>query len=361
MTDHELDRLIARANPYGDETVANLPAAGADAELLEEIVSTPTTSVRLLEHTTPRPPRRWRRRPALLAAAAVAAIVAVGGVVLPGGGGGPVASAPAYAASVIAVAEANPRLLLDEPGWSVSYVAEFTAAQGEMRISNGHRYLELNWRPAGQYRLYLDDRSHEMTATPIMLLGQTGSMFSYNAEDFTTILPPRGQNFLEIRGTFLSETEYRRLIAKLYPVDVNTWLDALPESVVRPEQKAAVITEILADIPVPKGFDARKLNTDTTTERYHVGARVTGAVTCAWVDQWAKAKKSGDAAGVQEAVDAMRSARSWKILREMDAQGDYPEVVWEFADAVVNGTLVIGKSSNPKAMSTEDTKPALGC
>jgi hypothetical protein len=32
MTDHELDRLIARANPYGDETVANLPAAGAGAE-----------------------------------------------------------------------------------------------------------------------------------------------------------------------------------------------------------------------------------------------------------------------------------------------------------------------------------------
>jgi hypothetical protein len=30
MNDHELDQLIARANPYGDDTVRRLPAGAAE-------------------------------------------------------------------------------------------------------------------------------------------------------------------------------------------------------------------------------------------------------------------------------------------------------------------------------------------
>jgi hypothetical protein len=33
MNDHELDQLIARANPYGDDTVRRLPAGAAGGDV----------------------------------------------------------------------------------------------------------------------------------------------------------------------------------------------------------------------------------------------------------------------------------------------------------------------------------------
>ncbi|MCW2897815.1 MAG: hypothetical protein JWO67_80 [Streptosporangiaceae bacterium] len=42
MNDHELDQLIARANPYGDDTVRRLPAGAAESDLLEEIMTSRT-------------------------------------------------------------------------------------------------------------------------------------------------------------------------------------------------------------------------------------------------------------------------------------------------------------------------------
>ncbi len=89
-------------------------------------------------------------------------------------------------------------------------------------------------------------------------------MFRYGrSTDFTTLLPPKGPNFLEIRADVGSEQAYRDLIAKLHAVDVNTWLDALPDSFVLPSERSAVVDEMLADIPVPPGFDREQLNRGT--------------------------------------------------------------------------------------------------
>lgn len=336
MNDRDLDRLVARANPFGDDAVKELPTGGAESDLLEEIVRTV-------------PIRRMNMR-LIVAAAAAVMLVALGGIFLPGGGG-PASPPPAYAAEVVAVAEANQRLLVDSPDWRVTNVPEFTVTTGEMIFSNGRAELSVHWRKASEHRSFADDRAASASSTKkVELLGQTGTRYRYgDSARYTTILAPKGPNFLEIDGNLGSEKAYQDLVAKLHPVDVNTWLAAMPESVVKPADAQKAITEMLSDIPVPAGFDPRSVNDQATRDRYQLGAMVTGAVTCAWFDQWTKAKKQGDAKRVQEAVTALGTSRSWKVLHEMNSEGDWPEVLWELTGKVGNGQDPTGY------------KEALGC
>jgi hypothetical protein len=43
---------------------------------------------------------------------------------------------------------------------------------------------------------------------------------------------------------------------------------------------------------------------------------------------------AGDTERIKQAVDAMKTSHSWKILREMGPEGGYPEFVSEYADAI---------------------------
>jgi hypothetical protein len=337
MNDQELDRLIAQANPFGTDTVRQLPVAGAESDLLEDILTTTTTAAAAVEQ-----PRRPRRRRGLLVAAAAAVIAAgvgIGGALFPDGN--PAAPPSAYAAEVVAVAEANPRLLLDKPGWKVVKIGQFSKETGEMQLSDGKQSLSVHWRPGNLYQQYLDDRSHGNAKQPIELLGQQGTLFLYSGSksDYATILPAKGVNFLEIRGNVGSEPAYRDLLAALKPVDVNTWLDALPESVVKPADTAKVVTEMLADIKVPAGFDPKPLQEIGVADRYELGANVTSAVTCSWIKEWEKAKAAGDTAGIKTAVSAMAGSRSWKVLLEMQKTGAFASSIWETADAMAKDKL----------------------
>lgn len=328
MKNEEFDQLLARANPFGDDSVRRLPVDAVASDLLEDLMTS----------TAPTPELRPNRRPRIivLAAAAAVIVIALTGVFFPRGN--PAAPTSAYGAEVLKVAEANQRLLLDAPGWKVSRVDEFTAEQGEMSFTNGKQELAVHWRPATEYQGYFDDRAYGNTKEPIELLGQKGTMFRYaGTTDFTTILPVKGKNFLEIRANVGSEAAYRELIGKLEPVGVEEWLDAMPASAVKPAENTKVVDGMLADLPVPAGFDKSGLYKQTVSDRYQVGARVSGAVTCAWLNQWTAAKKSGDQAKLTEATDAMKTSRGWKVLKEMDKEGDYPDVIWEYADQIAKG------------------------
>jgi hypothetical protein len=328
MTNDEFDRLLARANPFDGDTVRQLPVDAAASDLLEDILTSTAPTPEL------RPNRR--RRILVFAAAAAVIVIALTGVFFPRGN--PAAPTSAYGAEVLKVAEANQRLLLDLPGWKVSRVDEFTAEEGEMEFANGSKGLAVHWRPADAHASFLDDRANGNKQQPIELLGQKGTLFQYaGSTDFTTILPPKGKNFLEIRANVGSEAAYRELIEKLKPVGVEEWLDAMPASAVKPAENTKVVDEMLAGLPIPDGFDKSGLYRQTVSDRYQVGARVTGAVTCGWLDQWTAAKKSGDKAKVAEAADALKGSRGWKVLQEMDKEGDYPEVIWEYADQIAKG------------------------
>ena len=57
-------------------------------------------------------------------------------------------------------------------------------------------------------------------------------------------------------------TRSRPMLASLHEVDVDTWLSAMPASVVQPAQQAEAVDEMLAGIPLPPGFDPASIRDD---------------------------------------------------------------------------------------------------
>jgi hypothetical protein len=157
----------------------------------------------------------------------------------------------------------------------------------------------------------------------------------------------------------ISLDRYRRLLGSLREVSVDAWLGAMPASVVLPKESESVVDEMLADMTLPPGFDRGGLGTgDAVRDRYQLGARVAGAVACAWIRIWADARAAGDTAAADEAVDAMQGSRRWAILREMSAEGAYPEVLWDFADAMKGNGRIMGGRGMDVAEAYEE---GLGC
>lgn len=277
-----------------------------------------------------------------LAVATVAILVGIGSI---GGGSG---DQPTFAAAAIRVAQANPRLLVTEPGWSVTSADEFKPESGQMTFADGTHELELDWYPARWYHSYYRDRSEvDNTPTMLTLLGQRARMVQYGSRpDFATMLPPQGKVFVEIRGDLGSRQAYLTAIRSLRPVDVDTWLSAMPATVVSPTERAAAVDEMLKGIPLPQGFDASRLRSGgSVLDRYQLGARVTGTVACKWVEQWAQARSDGDAARAAEAVQAMSTARSWPILGEMASQGGWPGAIRS-----IGANMAAGDKSLPNSV-----------
>ncbi|MEU4191581.1 hypothetical protein AB0E69_06770 [Kribbella sp. NPDC026611] len=333
MNEYEIDHLIAGADPFGDRSV---PAPSAAADLVEELMTT----------TAPTPEvRRSRRRPILIAVAAAAAIaIAVTGALFPHGN--PAAPAPAYAAEARAVAENNPRLLLGDP-WKISRVGDFTRSNGKLAFSDGKHEVILTWHPS---KLYADTLAELADAGPkqaVTVLNAPATRFQYSGRtEYTTILPVHGSTFVDIRADLGSEAAYQQMMAKIRAVDVDTWLGAMPASAVKPADRAKVVAEVFDGIPVPKGFDRKAFEKGDLSDRYQIGAEVTGHVTCAWLDQW----RTGDPARKREARDALATAHSWKILQEMKAEGEYSTVLWEITDKLVQHN-----------QAAQDYQQALGC
>lgn len=290
---------------------------------------------------------RWagRRRPALRIGALAAALVAISATaiaVLIGLDSPREPDRPAFAAAAVRVAEANPRLLVTESGWSVSYAnLIFGPAHGEMYFSDGENELELNWTPAKDYRLFMRDRTNgSAEAEEISLLGRRATLFRYGGTEFTTILRPQGEVFVEVRGDLGSRARYLEVLRSLERTDVDTWLAALPPDVVQPGERASAVDEMLEGIPLPPGFDPEDLEAGgpgNVSDRYQLAAHVTQAVICGWLDRWTEAKTTGDGDAEQEAVEAISSSKDWPVLQEIATEGGWSQSVWETADWVAAG------------------------
>jgi len=321
LTDTELDALVARGAPVADEDLARIP----------------------LETLRPTPPRRRRRLARPLAGAFAAAALAVGGVFVVAAGDGE-QTGTAWAAPLVKLANNSPLLLLDAPGWKVTRADEYDEApsevvEGEMTFTDAAgRNADLHWR-AGDLRDWQKDRAHD---APLVrqreVLGQRAQVSRYAQSNDYTALWRDGERVLEFRTQAASLAEFERLLGALERVDVDAWLSAMPASVIKSADRATVVREMLADIAQPPGFDAKKLEQgELLKDRYQLGAAVAGAVACAWIARWDAARKRGDDATATAAAAAMQGSRDWKILGEMKADGDYPEVLWDYADAMRGG------------------------
>src|SRR3954453_17625267 len=106
----------------------------------------------------------------------------------------------------------------------------------------------------------------------------------------------------------------------------------MPAKVEKAADLKDTVREMLAGIPVPDSFKLSLIPDEgLTTASYQVGAQVTATVSCLWFLQWAEARKSGDRSAELEAERAMATSKHWAILREMAADGAFPETIWQLA------------------------------
>jgi hypothetical protein len=377
MTNDQLHRLLADANPVTAERARRLDIGEAQDALLTGLMDEPQVGPALERLPRVRRRRVWAR---LVPAIAAIAVVLVAVLSLRDGGGDR-GSGTAWAAEQIRFAEASPLVLLGAPGWRVEYVDEQAANDGEMRFRRGPApppqdgtvdvqgsskafpadttAADLNWR-GGPIDDRLEDRAASATrSTTAPVLGTTARVYQYEGgtpghRDITALFRYDGR-VLEFRAGAADIEAFTVLLATLKRVDTDTWLSALPASAVKNADRGSVIDEMLKGVQVPPGFSPDDIRgDDLTQDRYQLGAMVAGTVACRWFKRWSDARAANDRAKEREAVAALAGAREWPILKEMGKQGGYPSVLFELAAAMPSGEWygrpLLG-----------DVEPALGC
>jgi len=355
MHDEQLDAAVAAVSPLTAVDAATIDMTGFDDELLATVLSAAPDVP-----SAGRRPRRHHARRVFASAAMIAAIGAGVATIAVGTASHPRTSVH-WGAPELAVARDAPRLLVDAAGWKVTRADQFSGDNGEMTFTDGTRTLDLHWTPlTDSVDLGKDRASSSDHTEPVTVHDNPGVLYRYTGTtDYTTIWA-EDDHVLEARGVFATIDEYKDVLAHLRRVDVDTWLRAMPASVVKPSERDRVVRAMMADIPLPPNFDVGVFaaNTHAVSDRYQLGATVTGAIACSWIDTWIAAVDGNDANTAHTAVSAMQSSHHWKVLAEMNPDGDYPEVLWEYADAMAtNGTVQGGKTLTVR----DSYRKALGC
>ncbi|HVY77908.1 MAG TPA: hypothetical protein VG898_05330 [Solirubrobacterales bacterium] len=380
MRTHELQPLLATADPVDWKRLRAVDLGATEADLLADLEGVPSG----LREPAPRP---WRSRPrrltfalavAALASAVVAFLFATGRE-----GGHP---SRAYGAELVRFAESTPLLLLDEP-WRVQSVYEAGEGAYMPRSSRGEGSMEFVTGPAIPYEsttISADGTVRGMAPKAVRQrkvelrwhpgkLGFPGPIVHRPVEapvlDATALVNTRAETAyivtrtekkriesggpgdrqmaaiwheggytLELRAWVPNLAGFKERLDWLSRVDSETWLDAMPAKVVKSTEHDAAVREMLKGIPVPSGFRPSQIPDEgLTTNRYQVGASVAGIVSCLWFRQWGKARRAHDRAAEEEAERAMASSKRWPILHEMAKDGAYPETVWKLAAEMPSG------------------------
>jgi hypothetical protein len=334
------------------------PPAGIDSSLGEGHLAAAMRAAIALgeagEGSTPRDRPRPRRRLALAGTLCAAAAIALATALI----GAPGATRhPSYAAAAIRVAESNPRLLVTAPGWSVTRAAEFEADAGEVTFADDRHSFDVHWYPAREYQGLLDDRAEVSRPERSSLLGHVATTVRYQPGEYATTLSPQGPVFVEVRGNLGTRAAYDGILDSLREVDVETWLGAMPPSVVRPEARRAEVDRLLRGISLPPGFDEESLtDTDRVADGYQLAVEVANAVSCGWVEAWLAARRSGDSGAASEAVGAMSAARDWPLMKALREGGGWSANIESIARQLEAGQLkqgAGGASFNPDGSGYE--------
>jgi hypothetical protein len=323
-----------------DEVLARVRGA---ADVLDQLSAGQTAHVPT--YLTATPPRGRVRPPQLIAVMALSATIAlVALLVARGGDDQPVA---------LGSGGGPARLVLSAPGWRIirhDEQPESGSVHFETDFASGQQRVTLHQRPPG----YNDEFTNGQSIT---VLGVAGHLIDDGGE-YRAFWESGTWDF-ELRGQASSDAGFRSLLNSLEYVDEATWEAALPASVVKAADRAAVVDEMLQGVPTPPGFDAARLEyTNQTSDRYQLGAQVASAILCGWIEQWLDAKQRGDSSTQDAAAQALQTSRSWTFLIDMQAEGDYPRVAWQYVDAIAGG----GATPGAKVVPVEDSfRGALGC
>ena len=324
-----------------DDAVSRLPLEAGRAELLEEIMSTVAPDRQTAE-PTPLPTSRRTRWVAPRAAAAVVAGLA-GGTLWwqqhrPDGGSHRVA-APLGLSDGQAV-------VLDAPGWKVD-----SLSGDGIVFRKGDANLEITSYAAKDYASYVEDREHIVDppgpGEPIQVLGRAAQMWAYSADDHTALREVQDGRWIELRAEGLDQAGYLALLGRLRLTSEAEFEASLPDGYVTKAERPAAAARILGDIEdvTGAGFPpgtSFQLRDGESKDRYQFGAEVVGQYTCAWLASFQDATAHDQPGRAAEAVRVLGTSRDWPILQDMNPQGDYPEVVWDYADQIAAGRVPEG-------------------
>lgn len=256
------------------------------------------------------------------------------------------------------------------PGWQVVRVDE-SGRDGEMTFRLRGSAFDLHWRGSGSLSRWVDDRADDARRLPaVEVAGHRAALFAYHgARGRYTALWRDGDYTLEFStgaiargGAPLSAERFAQLVRGLRVVPTRAWTRMLPPTTVLPGdgERIAVARAMVADVALPPGFDVERVaGRGGVRDRYQLGAQVLGAAACGWLERWVAARRAGDDAARRAAVAALAGSRGWAALHEMDAEGGYPEVLWEYADAVAGSGQVPG--GRPRMSVARTYRAALGC
>lgn len=371
---HAVTARAARLNPVPGDAYESLPDSAEGRQMVEQIVRAPGRERGAVLGPVP-------RSVAWVAIAGVALVTAV--AVLARNTAPLERPQPRWAPALVEIAEDAPRLLVGAKGWEVVGATEFEGRQGEMYFDNGRScmdagaapgcyWLSLNWYPAETFEDYRKDRATGASRDwEITIAGETATVFRhhYPARERTAgieagvrenpltfyALWVDGDHWLELRSdVFPTAEEFTTVAETVYAVDVDTWLSALPSSVVEPDERGDEVDRLLADVPVPPDLDVAALRGELRVSD-GLDYEVATAVVCGWIDRWAEAAKSGDRAGEREAVDALATARGWRVFRD---RGQLAAYVFEVADSMEADEPLDGYGSLPRGKAY---KRHVGC
>ena len=218
---------------------------------------------------------------------------------------------------------------------------------------------QLNWRGGGLASWTSDRAAAAKVRALAPVLGTTAHVYQYDGgrpghQDITALFRYDGR-VMEFRAGAADIAAFKELLAGLRKVDTDTWLSALPDSVVKTTDRSTAIAGMLEGVTIPPGFDPSTIKgADLTKDRYQLGAAVVGTVSCTWLKRWSDARTAGDKAGVRQAIDAMATSKRWPIVKEMAKSGAYPQVLGTLVAAMPSGSYY-GRPLEG------DADPALGC
>jgi len=372
MTPTDIIETLGAANPLPTSVAARLPLQVGESELLRGIVAErdngSTKAVKV--H------RRAQRGVVFSLAAAAAAVAVVMFLSFGDRGGGPT---PAFAASLVRFADSTPRLLLQIPGWHVVFVEQDPGHGGEMHFIRGRangqgmpassltgeeslldRYAQLNWAPVSQTeRRYIQSGHRDIPTglgAPVTRLQLEGRTRDWTDITASLIFENR---VISLRVTVKNMSDLRSILHSLNQVNVTTWLEAMPPSVIRSANSRRAIRDMLVGIPLPPGFDAAKIpGVHDTQTNYYLGTELTGTVACMWIADWSRARATHNAAAEARAITAMATAPHWPVFRWMSRQGAWPQVLISYAKAMPRGTVTEGR---PGISLTTAVNSGLGC
>jgi hypothetical protein len=306
--------------------------------------------------------RAWRGV-MLVPTMVVAVVVILTGLTLSGSDNGPT---PAFGAALVRFANSTPLILLQLPGWHVTYVQQDTNGRGNVdghgeihfvrgpRRSDGPdgpvgartepvlsgRFAQLTWGRANAYiraHPQLGGHQHTPTGLGVPAVRYVTEGRSRHWIDLTAYFV-YGSYILAFRATAPTMAAYRAELEALHKVTATTWLEAMPPSVIKSADSRAAVRRILRGIPLPPGFDAATIHGEALTQnRYLLAVSVIGTVACNWVADWAHSRATGNKAEETRAVAMMATAPHWPAFTWMDREGGWSSVVTDSAKALTTG------------------------